>query len=201
MPGAEALGAESAGGSAVGAGHISLAEIMIVLELLSLSEWKELGLPPNFDTCARDTYPPDAAFATDHALRTLRGVAAAAAHLHVHGLTHGDLYAHNVMARASDGEAKLGDFGAAYTYRGGAFTGAHAAALERIEVRAFGCLVEEIAARLVPGVEDDTGNLADALGSIARLAHRALPGGLHPRRGGAGRAPARRGRRRSTRLG
>ena len=72
------------------------------------------------------------------------------------------------MARASDGEAKLGDFGAAYTYRGGAFTGAHAAALERIEVRAFGCLVEEIAARLVPSVEDDTGNLADALGSIAR---------------------------------
>ena len=137
----------------------------LVLELLSLSEWKELGLPPNFDTCARDTYPPDAAFATDHALRTLRGVAAAAAHLHAHGLTHGDLYAHNVMARASDGEAKLGDFGAAYTYRGGAFTGAHAAALERIEVRAFGCLVEEIAARLAPGAG---GDLADALGSIAR---------------------------------
>ena len=69
------------------------------------------------------------------------------------------------MARASDGEAKLGDFGAAYTYRGGAFTGAHAAALERIEVRAFGCLVEEIAARLAPGAG---GDLADALGSIAR---------------------------------
>ena len=30
---------------------------------------------------------------------------AAAAHLHAHGLTHGDLYAHNVMARASDGKA------------------------------------------------------------------------------------------------
>ena len=68
------------------------------------------------------------------------------------------------MARASDGEAKLGDFGAAYTYRGGAFTGAHAAALERIEVRAFGCLVEEIVARLAPGA----GGFAGHLGSIAR---------------------------------
>ena len=34
-PVGDALGAESAGGSAVGAGHISLAEIMIVRELLS----------------------------------------------------------------------------------------------------------------------------------------------------------------------
>ena len=125
----------------------------------------ELGKPPNSDTCTRDTYAQGTAFAPPAALRTLRGVAAAAAHLHAHGLTHGDLYAHNVMARASDGEAKLGDFGAAYTYRGGAFTGAHAAALERIEVRAFGCLVEEIAARLAPGAG---GDLADALGSIAR---------------------------------
>ena len=125
-------------------------------------------------TCARDTYPPDATFATDHALRTLRGVAAAAAHLHAHGLTHGDLYAHNVMARASDGEAKLGDFGAAYTYRGGAFTGAHAAALERIEVRAFGCLVEEIAARLAPGaasaaVNDVASGLGMASGDVVAM--------------------------------
>ena len=49
----------------------NLPKLGLVLELLSLSEWKELGLPPNFDTCARDTYPPDAAFATDRTERCI----------------------------------------------------------------------------------------------------------------------------------
>ena len=63
----------------------------LVLELLDTrTRWTELGKPPNFDTCTRDTYAEDARFAPSHVLRTLRGVAAACAHLHSKGFTHGD---------------------------------------------------------------------------------------------------------------
>ena len=59
--------------------------------------WSELGLPPNFDSCARDTYPAGAQWGAPFVLRALGGVAAAAAHLHGLRFTHGDLYAHNTM--------------------------------------------------------------------------------------------------------
>ena len=49
----------------------------LVLELLDTrGVWGELGGPPNFDTCTRDTYPPTATFSAAQALRTLRGLAA-----------------------------------------------------------------------------------------------------------------------------
>jgi len=115
----------------------------LVLELLDVqASWKELGLPPTFDTCTRDTYLPGTSFSPEGLLTTLRGVAAACAHLHAKGFTHGDLYAHNTMFNAATGEAKVGDFGAAYNYE--PLGPAAALLIERLEVRAFGCLAEEL---------------------------------------------------------
>jgi serine/threonine protein kinase len=68
------------------------------------------------------------------------------------GISHGDVYGHNIMARP-DGAALLGDFGAATIYTAaGAGEGADAAALQlqlqlqlqRIEVRALGVLMLEL---------------------------------------------------------
>ena len=132
-----------------------------MLELLDTRHtWAELGKPPNFDTCTRDTYPPETSFSPARALRTLRGVAAACAHLHSRGFTHGDLYAHNTLVDTSCGEAKVGDFGAAYLYKPLGPTAAPA--IERIEARAFGCLAEEMLERLGPK-GDEAGRLAAAL--------------------------------------
>jgi len=131
-------------------GATPLPQLGLVLELLDLAggAWRELGRPPDFETCTRDTYDEGASFAPRAALRTLTGVAAACAHLHAAGFTHGDLYAHNTMVKAPCGEPKVGDFGAAYRYGGGeAFDDADAALIERVEVRAFGCLAEELVAR------------------------------------------------------
>ena len=36
------------------------------------------------------------------------------AHVHAAGLCHGDLYAHNTLVVRETGEAKVGDFGAAF---------------------------------------------------------------------------------------
>ena len=111
--------------------------------------FSSLAGPPSLDSCTRDVYPAQARFAFTAALGIAHGIAAAAGHLHAQGIIHGDLYAHNILHTAN-GDALLGDFGAA------SFFNHHdrpqAEALQRIEVRAFGCLLEELIERsiLVP---------------------------------------------------
>jgi serine/threonine protein kinase len=76
-------------------------------------------------------------------LRLAGGIASAAHHLHRRGILHGDLYAHNILHTGA-GDALLGDFGAA------SFSDsddAHAEALQRLEVRAFGLLLGELMER------------------------------------------------------
>ena len=107
-----------------------------------------LAGPPSLESCTRDVYAADLRLAPARALGIARDIAVAAAHLHARGLLHGDLYAHNILWRrdapgGDDGTALLGDFGAASFIA----ADADATALERIEVRAFGCLLEELAER------------------------------------------------------
>jgi hypothetical protein len=54
---------------------------------------------------------------------------------------HGDLYAHNILYTEA-GEALLGDFGAACFFDSGDL--GRAQALQRLEVRAFACLLEDL---------------------------------------------------------
>ncbi|MES3021256.1 MAG: leucine-rich repeat-containing protein kinase family protein [Pseudomonadota bacterium] len=113
----------------------------LVLELIDPG-YNNLGLPPTFASCTRDVYAPGRTFSTEQIADISLGIASACAALHANGLMHGDLYAHNIMVDAS-GPALLGDFGAAASYDR---TGPAARLLERIEVRAFGCLLEDLLA-------------------------------------------------------
>ncbi len=110
-----------------------------------------LAGPPSLDSCTRDVYPEHARFTLSAALRLARGIASAACHLHAQGIVHGDLYAHNIL-HAADGEALLGDFGAASFINPA--DQAQAEALQRIEVRAFGCLLEELLQRSTAAVDE-----------------------------------------------
>jgi serine/threonine protein kinase len=68
-------------------------------------------------------------------------ISSVAAQLHSRGIMHGDLYAHNTLVD-SEGNTLFGDFGAATLYDiAGTDT---AAALERIEVSAFGYLLDDL---------------------------------------------------------
>ena len=114
----------------------------LVLPLIEPS-YRVMGGPPSLSSCTRDTYPAGTEFGLAVALGIAQGVAAAAAHLHSRGILHGDLYPHNTLVNP-EGDVRLSDFGAASFYNP---AGSEAAALERLEVRAFGCLLEDLCDR------------------------------------------------------
>lgn len=120
--------------------------------------FRSLAGPPSLASCTRDVYAPGTRLGGAQALGIARGIASAARQLHARGINHGDLYAHNILYHP-DGRVLLGDFGAASFVPPGASR--LAAALERVELRAFGCLLEELAERCPP----DPGA---ALGALAR---------------------------------
>lgn len=104
--------------------------------------YRNLAGPPSLTSCTRDCYMPDWRIDLSSALSIALGMASAARHLHRRGILHGDLYAHNILHNGH-GHAFLGDFGAASFYTPASPI---AECLQRIEVRAFGCLLEELLA-------------------------------------------------------
>jgi hypothetical protein len=119
-------------------GHPTGAE-GLVLELIDPA-FGNLAGPPSLETCTRDVYAPGTTFEWPAAVRMAQGLAAAVQQLHSQGIMHGDFYAHNILYTPA-GEALLGDFGAACFFDPAAPV---AAGLQRLEVRAFGCLLEEL---------------------------------------------------------
>jgi hypothetical protein len=103
--------------------------------------FQNLAGPPSLDSCTRDIYPAQRRFALRTAWRMATGIAAALRHLHVQGIVHGDVYGHNTLY-TDQGQAILGDFGAASLYA--PTQPEWSVRLQRLEVRAFGCLLEEL---------------------------------------------------------
>ncbi len=118
----------------------------LVMELIDPA-FANLAGPPSLASCTRDIYPEGLRLCVPDALAMAHGIASVAGHLHRAGIMHGDLYGHNILfTRGSDAPARalLGDFGAASLY-----DRSHrerAVGLERLEVRAFGCLLEDLLA-------------------------------------------------------
>jgi hypothetical protein len=114
----------------------------LVMPLIS-PVFGNLAGPPSLDSCTRDVYPADKRWGWPATLRMAQGIAAAVHHLHSRGILHGDLYAHNIL-HTTEGDALLSDFGAAAFFDVRDAT--RAQDLEKLEVRALGCLLEELAA-------------------------------------------------------
>lgn len=112
-----------------------------------------LAGPPSLESCTRDVYAANKRFDWPTALRMARGIASATQHLHTRGILHGDLYAHNILHTA-EGDALLSDFGAAAFFDVNDV--ALAQGLEKLEVRALGCLLEELAAQCDATQRDTT---------------------------------------------
>jgi len=144
------------------AGHPQAADALVMA--LIAADYLNLAGPPSLDSCTRDIYPAGAGLPLPTVLGIARGIASAACHLHGQGILHGDLYAHNILFHAA-GDCLLGDFGAASFFEPEAT--AQAAALQRIEVRAFACLLDELL-DLCPAGEPAT---LSALRALAARCH------------------------------
>ena len=138
--------------------HHPQAKMGLVLPLLP-PQYQSLGNPPSLASCSRDTYPEDRLFSLDQLLGIAIQVAAAATHLHQRGILHGDLYAHNILIHP-EGLARLSDFGAASFY-----SRAAAPQLQRLEVLAFGYLLEELLNRC----PHNQGHLPQVVADLHRL--------------------------------
>ncbi len=115
----------------------------LVMQLIDPA-FQNLAGPPSLASCTRDIYPEQRRFTPSIALKMALGITSAAQHLHACGILHGDLYAHNILWNGQ-GDCLLGDFGAASFFPLQAV--GQAQALQRIEARAFACLLEELLER------------------------------------------------------
>jgi len=132
----------------------------LVMPLVEAS-FTNLAAPPSLASCTRDIYPAETKFSLPVLLAMARGIARAAEHLHRQGMMHGDLYAHNLLWNGR-GDCLLGDFGAASFMPDQRY----AQSLQRLEVRAFACLLEEWLERCVSSPETQV--TLDALWELQR---------------------------------
>jgi hypothetical protein len=112
----------------------------LVMELIP-TRFFNLGLTPSFESCTRDVFRQGLRLTVHQAVKIAATIASIAAQLHGNGLMHADLYAHNTLID-DDANTLFGDFGAACFYdRNDADL---ASALERMEVSAFGYLLDDL---------------------------------------------------------
>lgn len=132
----------------------------LVMELIA-PDFTNLAGPPSLDSCSRDIYGADTRFSLSELLRLATGIASVTAHLHACGISHGDLYGHNILVQ-ENGNCLLGDFGAA-TFHPSVSAG-HA--LQRLETRAFGILLGELLERCEPSGENP--EVLEGLGQLQK---------------------------------
>ncbi len=130
---------------------------ILMLELISPTFFN-LGLPPTFESCTRDVYPNDFKLSVKSILNILYSMSKACEHLHKRGIIHGDFYAHNIMID-KDSNTILGDFGGASYYEKN--DSEISLILERFEVRAFGCLIEDLLNLLI--YDEKNGDIINSL--------------------------------------
>ncbi len=124
------------------AGHPQGAQGLVLPRLAP--HWAPLAGPPSMASCSRDVYRAGLHLPAAQAVAIARAAASALGHLHERGLSHGDLYAHNLLVDGQ-GQALLSDFGAAsFLPRDDP---ARSAALQALDRRAWQILVDELALR------------------------------------------------------
>lgn len=113
----------------------------LIMELITPT-YLNLGNPPTFESCTRDVFDKGSCFKVKELLKIAKEMASVCEQLHSKGINHGDFYAHNILIDKTK-KSILGDFGAASFYD---TQSAQSGTIQRVEVRAFGCLLEDLLA-------------------------------------------------------
>lgn len=103
--------------------------------------YSNLGLPPCFKSCTRDTFPTGFTLRVEQIAKIVTQMEEVFEHLHKNQVCHGDLYAHNTLF---DENANIifGDFGAASMYH--MLTDEQRDSIKHIERRAFHHFIEDL---------------------------------------------------------
>lgn len=112
----------------------------LVMQLIP-SHYINLGMPPSLQTCTRDTFKDGTVFDVTTVAKVAVQMAEVMTHLYACGISHGDVYAHNTMINKA-GDVLFGDFGAATNLA--SLVDSQTALIERVEVRAFGNLLDDL---------------------------------------------------------
>ncbi|GGH13649.1 leucine-rich repeat-containing protein kinase family protein [Pedobacter zeae] len=130
----------------------------LVMDLIP-HHFYNLGNPPSLESCTRDVFPADRKLSEKQILGIAKTIASLAAQLHEAGIMHGDLYAHNALID-DDGSTLFGDFGAASFYDKSAKM---ASALERVEVGAYGYLLDDLLSLKDKAVSEEVDKMISGL--------------------------------------
>ena len=114
--------------------------LALIMSLIPES-YQNLGLPPCFKSCTRDTFPQDFSLSIALIKNIVNQMQDVFAHLHKNQVCHGDLYAHNTLFDAQ-GNIIFGDFGAATSYQ--MLTPAQQEKVQQIEHRALNHFIEDL---------------------------------------------------------
>jgi serine/threonine protein kinase len=105
------------------------------------AHYENLGLPPCFNSCTRDTFPQGFTLAIQQITHIVNQMTDVFNHLHNNKVCHGDLYAHNTLFD-QQGNIIFGDFGAATSYQ--MLTTNQQKKIRKIEQRALMHFIEDL---------------------------------------------------------
>ena len=114
--------------------------LALIMNLIPDS-FSNLGLPPCFKSCTRDTFPVEFTLSIKQIDKIVRQMEDVFEHLHSNHVCHGDLYAHNTLY---DENANIifGDFGAATMYH--MLTNEQQELIQKIERRALHHFIDDL---------------------------------------------------------
>ena len=105
------------------------------------AHYTNLGMPPSLLSCTRDTFSTGLSFPIEKIVYIIEQVDNLVAHFYLRKVSHGDLYAHNILIN-EEGHVLFGDFGAASKY--GNLSPEQQQGIEKIEQRALGFFIDDM---------------------------------------------------------
>lgn len=124
--------------------------LALIMNLIP-AHYANLGLPPCFNSCTRDTFPTDFTLSITQIGKMVSQMDEVFTHLHDNQVCHGDLYAHNTLFDV-DANIIFGDFGAATMYH--MLTETQQAQVKQIEYRAFLHFIDDLLSVCVKADQD-----------------------------------------------
>ena len=121
--------------------QVSEPNYLALIMALIPAHYHNLGLPPTFVTCTRDTFPAEFTLSIAAIATIVKQMTAVISHMQTQGVAHGDIYAHNVLVD-DNANILVGDFGAASIYDD--LTIEQQQKIATIEWRAVGYFIEDL---------------------------------------------------------